>query len=75
MLLTNLQTHEMSHTQHAKEQCDPGSCFQMDVEYLLKNPNLTVCDAMKLADGPLREQEDKVRHLYAAASCSNFGEK
>jgi hypothetical protein len=21
----------------------------MDVEYLLKNPNLTVCDAMKLA--------------------------
>ena len=39
------------------------SCFQKAVEYQLKNPNLTVCDAMKLADFSLREQEDKAKYM------------
>jgi hypothetical protein len=34
------------------------SCFQKAVEYQLKNPNLTICDAMKLANFSLREQEE-----------------
>ena len=39
------------------------SCFQKAVEYQIKNPNLTVCDAMKLADFSLREQEDKAKYM------------
>ena len=39
------------------------SRFQKAVEYQLKNPNLTVCDAMKLADFSLWEQEDKAKHI------------
>ena len=38
------------------------SRFQKAVEYQIKNPNLTVCDAMKLADFSLREQEDKKKY-------------
>jgi len=37
--------------------------FQKAVEYQIKNPNLTVCDAMKLADFSLREREDKVKYM------------
>ena len=37
------------------------SHFQKAVEYQIKNPNLTVCDAMKLADFSLREREDKAK--------------
>jgi hypothetical protein len=33
------------------------------VEYQIKNPNLTVCDAMKLADFSLREREDKAKYM------------
>ena len=39
------------------------SRFQKAVEYQIKNPNLTVCDAMKLADFSLREQEDKAKYM------------
>ena len=39
------------------------SCFQKAVEYQLKNPNLTVCDAMKLAGFSLREQKDKAKYM------------
>ena len=39
------------------------SCFQKAVEYQIKNPNLTVCDAMKLADFSLREREDKAKYM------------
>ncbi len=43
------------------------SCFQKAVEYRIKNPNLTVCDAMKLADFSLREREDMAKYGYSAA--------
>ena len=39
------------------------SRFQKAVEYQIKNPNLTVCDAMKLADFSLREREDKAKYM------------
>ena len=39
------------------------SLFQKAVEYQIKNPNLTVCDAMKLADFSLREREDKAKYM------------
>jgi hypothetical protein len=39
------------------------SHFQKAVEYQLKNPNLTVCDAMKLADFSLQEREDKAKYM------------
>ncbi len=38
-------------------------CFQKAVEFQLKNPNLTICDAMKLANFSLREQEDKSKYM------------
>ena len=37
--------------------------FQKAVEYQIKKPNLTVCDAMKLAAFSLREQEDKAKYM------------
>ena len=37
--------------------------FQNAVEYQVKNPNLTVCDAMKLANFSLREQKDKAKYI------------
>jgi len=37
--------------------------FQKAVEYQVKNPNLTVCDAMKLADFSLKEREDKAKYM------------
>ena len=37
--------------------------FQKAVEYQIKNPNLTVCDAMKLADFSLREREEKSKYM------------
>ncbi len=44
------------------------SRFQRAVEYQIKNPNLTVCDAVKLADFSLREREDKAKYDgYSAA--------
>jgi len=39
------------------------SCFQKAIEYQLKNPNLTICDMMKLAYFSLREQEDKSKYM------------
>ena len=39
------------------------SRFQKAVEYQIKNPNLTVCDAMKLVDFSLREREDKAKYM------------
>ena len=39
------------------------SCFQKAVEYQLKNPNLTIRDAMKLANFSLQEQEDKSKYM------------
>jgi hypothetical protein len=39
------------------------SCFQKAVEYQLKNPNLTVCNSMKLANFSLREREDKAKSM------------
>ena len=39
------------------------ACFQKAVEYQIKNLNLSVCDAMKLADFSLREREDKVKYM------------
>jgi len=39
------------------------SCFQKAVEYQINNPNLEVCEAMKLANFSLREQEDKAKYL------------
>jgi hypothetical protein len=39
------------------------SRFQKAVEYQLKNPNLTICDAMKLADFSLHEREDKSKYM------------
>ena len=39
------------------------SRFQKAVEYQIRNPNLTVCDAMKLADFSLREREDKAKYM------------
>jgi hypothetical protein len=39
------------------------SRIQKAVEYQIKNPNLTLCDAMKLADFSLREQEDKAKYM------------
>jgi hypothetical protein len=37
--------------------------FQKAVEYQIKNPNLTVCDARKLADFSLREREEKLKYM------------
>jgi hypothetical protein len=39
------------------------SCFQKVVEYQLKNPNLTICDAMKLANFSLQERDDKSKYM------------
>jgi hypothetical protein len=39
------------------------SCFQKAVEYQLKNPNLTICDTMKLAIFSFQEQEDKTKYM------------
>ena len=53
MYLANPQdvshTVDHRHCQHAKEQCASGFLLPIS-HYLLKNPNLTVHDAMKLAD-------------------------
>jgi len=39
------------------------SRFQKAVEYQIRNPNLTVCDAMKLDDFSLWEREDKAKYM------------
>ena len=39
------------------------SCFQLATEYLLKNPNLTVQDAMKLADFSPSVWNDKAKYI------------
>ena len=39
------------------------SRFQMAVEYLQKNSNLTVWDVMKLADFSPGEQNDKAKYM------------
>ncbi len=39
------------------------SHFQKAVEYLLKNPNLTVRDGMKLANFSQGEQNDKAKYM------------
>jgi hypothetical protein len=39
------------------------SCFQAAVEYLHKNPNLVVRDAMKLANFSPGEQNDKAKYM------------
>jgi hypothetical protein len=39
------------------------SRFQKAVECQLKNPNLTICDAMKLANFSLWEQEDRSKYM------------
>jgi hypothetical protein len=39
------------------------SCYQKAVEYLVKNPNLTVQEGMILADFSPHEHEDKVKYM------------
>jgi hypothetical protein len=39
------------------------SRFQKVVEYQINNPNLEVCEVMKLADFSLREREDKAKYM------------
>ena len=43
------------------------SRFQKAVEYQLKNPNLTIRDAMKLANFSLWEQEDKSKYVMVVS--------
>ncbi len=63
-------THEIYHellitdvVNTPRNNVQADSCFQKAVEYQLNNPNLTVCDTMKLAIFALREQEDKARYM------------
>ena len=51
------------------------SCFQKAVEYQLKNPNLTVRDAMKLANFNLREREDKAKNMIFVRLLNNKTKK
>jgi hypothetical protein len=44
------------------------SRFQMAVEYLQKNSNLTVWDVMKLADFSPGEQNDKAKYMIIRLS-------
>jgi hypothetical protein len=39
------------------------SCYQKAVEYLVKNPNLTVQEGMTLADFSPHEREDKAKYM------------
>jgi hypothetical protein len=55
-------THEIYHkllitdvVNMPRNNVQADSLFIKAIEYQLKNPNLTVCDAMKLAESSLRE--------------------
>jgi hypothetical protein len=47
------------------------SCYQKAVEYLVKNPNLTVREEMTLADFSPREREDKAKYMMVICLLNN----